>query len=117
MPPVYLFDTNTVSAVMADNAKVKAKLFLHPTVITCAIVRGEVCFGLERLPTGKRRTDLELKATKVFAALPIEATTASAADIYGSIRSSLETKGFNLSDNDLWIAATALSIGFGIVSP
>jgi tRNA(fMet)-specific endonuclease VapC len=116
MPPVYLFDTNTVSAVMADDAKIKAKLSLQPTVITCSIVRGEIRYGLERLPGGKRRTDLEIKATKVFAALPIEAVETVAADTYGSIRSTLEANGFNLSDNDLWIAATALSLGAVLVT-
>jgi tRNA(fMet)-specific endonuclease VapC len=116
MPPLYLFDTNTVSAVMADDAKVKARLSLQPTALTCAIVRGEIRYGLARLPAGKRRTDLETKANTVFAALAIEAVTAVAADRYGSIRSSLEANGFNLSDNDLWIAATALSLGAVLVS-
>jgi predicted nucleic acid-binding protein len=38
MPPLYLLDTNTVSAVMADDPKVKARLTLRPTIVTCAIV-------------------------------------------------------------------------------
>src|SRR5438270_6582767 len=102
MPPLYLLDTNTVSAVMADDPKVKAKLALQPNVITCPIVRGEIRYGLERLPLGKRRTNLEQKANKVFATLPIEPITSAAGDIYGRIRRSLEMQGFNLSDNDLW---------------
>jgi hypothetical protein len=53
MPSLYLFDTNTVSAVMADHPKVKARLSpLVGSVVTCAIVRGEVGYGLERLPAG-----------------------------------------------------------------
>ena len=117
MPSLYLFDTNTVSAVMADHPKVKARLGLQPgRVITCAIVRGEVRYGLERLPAGKRRTNLETKARTVFATLPIEPITEAAADIYGTIRRSIELKGHNLSDNDLWIAAAALSVGAVLVS-
>jgi len=117
MPPVYLFDTNTVSAVMADHPKVKARLSHQAgQVDTCAIVRGEIRYGLERLPTGKRRANLETKANAVFATLPIEPVTPAAADIYGTIRRSLELKGHTLSDNDLWIAATALSLGAVLVS-
>ena len=85
-------------------------------MVTCAIVRGEVRYGLERLPAGKRRTNLENKARTVFATLPIEPVTTAAADIYGTIRRSLELKGHNLSDNDLWIAATALALGAILVS-
>ncbi len=116
MPPLYLHDTNTVSAVMADDPKVKARLALQPNIITCAIVRGEVRYGLERLPIGKRRTDLEHKAIMVFASLPIVPITSAVGDIYGRSRRSLELQGFNLSDNDLWIAATALSLGAVLVS-
>src|SRR5258708_172145 len=102
MPPLYLFDTNTVSAVMADHPKVKARLSLQPgQIVTCAIVRGEICYGLERLPAGKRRANLETKASAVFATLPIEPIMPAAADIYGTIRRSLELKGLSFSDNDL----------------
>jgi tRNA(fMet)-specific endonuclease VapC len=116
MPPLHLLDTNTVSAAMADHPKVKARLALQPNVVTCVIVRGEVRYGLERLPAGKRRTNLEQKATIVFATLPVEPITSAAGDIYGHIRRTLEMQGFNLSDNDLWIAATALSLGAILVT-
>jgi tRNA(fMet)-specific endonuclease VapC len=117
MPPIYLFDTNTVSAVMADNPKVKARLAMQPTqVVTCAIVRGEIRYGLERLPVGKRRANLEAKAITVLATLPMEPITEAAADIYGTIRRGLELRGPNVSDNDHWIAAAALSLGAALVS-
>ncbi len=117
MPSLYLLDTNTVSCVMADHLKVKARLALQPgQVVTCAIVRGEIRYGLERLPIGKRRTNLEAKASAVSATLPIEPIVAAAADIYGTIRRGLELQGHNLSDNDLWIAAAALSLGAILVS-
>ena len=117
MPSLYLLDTNTVSAVMADHPKVKAKLSTQPgRIVTCAIVRGEIRYGLERLAVGKRRANLESKAIAVFAALPIEPITAAAADIYGTIRRTLEVKGHIASDNDLWIAAAALAIGAVLVS-
>ena len=117
MLALYLLDTNIVSAVMADHPMVKARLSLQPgQIVTCAIVRGEMGYGLERLPPGKRRTNLEAKAAVVFAALPIEPITAAAGPIYGTIRHSLELQGQNCTDNDLWIAAAALSLGATLVS-
>jgi predicted nucleic acid-binding protein len=117
MPSVYVFDTNTVSAVMADHPKVKARLSQRPgLVVSCAIVRGEVRYGLEPLPAGKRRANLEAKANAVLATLPIEPVTAAAGDIYGATRRTLELQGHNLSDNDLWIAATTLSLGAVLIS-
>ena len=113
----YLLDTNTVSAVMADHPKVKARLARQPgPIVTCAIVRGEIRYGLERLPIGQRRANLEAKANTVFGTLLIEPITAVAADVYGTIRCQLEMQGLNLSDNDLWIAAVALVFGAILVS-
>jgi tRNA(fMet)-specific endonuclease VapC len=83
---------------------------------TCAIAQGEIRYGLERLPLGKRRADLEAKAGIVLAALTIEPITHAAADIYGTIRRDLELQGRTIDDNDLWIAAAALSLGARLVS-
>jgi uncharacterized DUF497 family protein len=33
-------------------------------VIICSVVRGEIRYGIERLPQGRRRQELEAKATK-----------------------------------------------------
>jgi tRNA(fMet)-specific endonuclease VapC len=102
---------------MADHPRVKARLSQRPgPVITCAIVRGEIRYGLERLPAGKRRANLEAKASTVFASLVIEPITMAAGDFYGTVRGSLELRGYNVSDNDLWIAAAALSLGAILVS-
>jgi tRNA(fMet)-specific endonuclease VapC len=75
-----------------------------------------VRYGIERLPAGKRRANLEAKANTVFATLPIEPITAAAGDIYATIRTDLEQRGHSISDNDLWIAAAALSLGAVLVS-
>jgi predicted nucleic acid-binding protein len=117
MPSLYLLDTNAVSAVMADHPKIKAKLSLQPgRIATSAIVRGEIRYGLERLPPGKRRTNLEAKAGVVFAAMAIEPVTQAAADVYGTIRRALEIQGLSIDDNDLWIAAATLSLSATLVT-
>lgn len=82
MPTTYLLDTNTVSAIMADHPKVKARLSAQPMrIITCPLVCGVIRYGLERLPAGKRRSDLESKAAKVLAAIAIEPLLQGAGDV------------------------------------
>jgi tRNA(fMet)-specific endonuclease VapC len=59
---------------------------------------------------------LEAKAGVVLAALAIEPVTQAAADIYGTIRRTLELQGLSMDDNDLWIAAAALSLSATLVT-
>lgn len=79
-------------------------------------MRGEILYGIERLATGKRRTDLERKATHLFAAIPCEPVPAAAADAYAGLKRGAERAGTPLDENDLWIAATATSLGATLVT-
>jgi predicted nucleic acid-binding protein len=85
-------------------------------VVICTVTRGEVLFGLERLAQGRRRTELETKAGKLFAILPCEPVPPGAADRYASVKISQQRRGLPLDENDLWIAATALVMGATLVS-
>ena len=85
-------------------------------VAVCAITRGEILFGLERLVPGRRRTELEEKAGKLFAVLPCEPITSAAADLYANVKASQQRRGLPLDENDLWIAATALAMNAKLVS-
>jgi predicted nucleic acid-binding protein len=69
----YLLDTTTFSFLMRDDSNVRARigaLASADRVVICSIVRGEILYGIERLAAGKRRTDLETKASNLFAAIP-----------------------------------------------
>ena len=79
-------------------------------VVICAISRGEILFGLERLSPGRRRDDLEQKAQKMFAVLPCEPIPVAAGDRYAYLKASQQRRGLPLDENDLWIAATALAM-------
>jgi tRNA(fMet)-specific endonuclease VapC len=115
--PAYLLDTNAISDILMDHPRIKARVTAHSgQYATSVIARGEIRYGLERLPAGKRRTTLERKATAVLAAMPCEPVTESEANTYGIIRRATEAKGVTLGDNDLWIAATALTLGAILVS-
>ena len=83
-PVTYLLDTSAISSLM--RAESPMALWLSSVgpddrVIFCTIVLGEILFGIERLAPGRRRTELEGRAGKLFAILPCEAIPA-AADCY-----------------------------------
>jgi predicted nucleic acid-binding protein len=111
---IFLLDTNAFSDLMREHPKMNARLAnISPTerVVICSMVRGEIRYGIERLPQGKRRQALEVKAAKLFAVIPCEPVTAAVGDHYATTKLSRQQKGLALDENDLWIAATALALG------
>jgi tRNA(fMet)-specific endonuclease VapC len=115
--PAALLDTNAVSDLMRDHPQVKARVGQHTAPIaTSVVVVGEMRYGLDRLPAGKKRTDLEARAQSILAALSVKPVTQQIADAYGRLKAALEGQGLNLDDNDLWIAATATTLGNLLVS-
>lgn len=115
--PAALLDTNAVSDLMRSHPPILARVGRHTDPITTSVVvAGEIRYGLTRLPPGKKRTDLEARALRVLANVQIEPVTEPIADTYGRLKAQLETRGLNLDDNDLWIAATALTLGSLLVT-
>jgi tRNA(fMet)-specific endonuclease VapC len=115
--PAALLDTNAVSDLMRDDPNVKARIGKHTDpIVTSVVVIGEIRYGLDRLPAGKKRTDLETRAQAVLAALRIEPVSEQIGQAYGTLKALLESQGLNLDDNDLWIAATASTLGYVLVS-
>jgi len=107
----YMIDTTTFSGMMKKDPKIYAKVnSLDPAdrLIICPTVRGEILFGIQKLPTGKRKQDLETKAQHLLRAVESRDITDSIADQYAIIKNEAKTRGKQLSDNDLWIAATAV---------
>jgi tRNA(fMet)-specific endonuclease VapC len=106
----YLLDTNAVSALMRDDRKLLARLnqvVLPDVAIICPIVRGEILYGIERVPAGKRRQQLYEVAMRVLPQFVCEPMTSTVGDIYSKLKRGCEANGVAASDNDLWIAATA----------
>lgn len=112
-----LLDTNAISDLMQGNMKVEARVASHSgTVLTSVIVLGEIEYGLNRLPAGKRRMGLEKRAAAIMSALRIEPVDEIVGKKYGKLKASLQSQGLNLDDNDLWIAATTMLLGATLVS-
>lgn len=84
-------------------------------LVTCTIVRGEILFGIARLPEGKRRSELERSGKEFLAAFRCEAVPEHAGDTYAAIKTARRQRGFGLDENDLWVAATAVALGATLV--
>jgi tRNA(fMet)-specific endonuclease VapC len=116
---VYLLDTTIFSELMREHRVVEARverLLSGRSLCACPIVRGEVIYGLERMPHGRRRREFEAKAAGLFDLIPCQAVPAAAGDYYGRIRQQTEAAGLPMNDNDIWIAATALALGAVLVT-
>ncbi len=109
----YLLDTSTCSLLMQGNSRVKGRLDSLTESdyhFTCPIVKGEIFFGIVRLPDGKRRQDLEQRANELFATVPCDPIPRGVGDVYARIKAAAEKQGTSLGECDLWIAATALTL-------
>jgi predicted nucleic acid-binding protein len=107
----FLLDTTAFSDLMREHPKLDARLATvvpADQVLICTMVRGEIQYGIERLPSGKRRHELETKAFKLFNVLSCEPVPEKAGDYYAKVKLSRQRKGLTLDENDLWIAATAM---------
>jgi predicted nucleic acid-binding protein len=115
----YLLDTNAISDLMRAAPRIEhwmAGLDRVDRVVTCTIARGEILFGIARLPPGRRRTELEETGRQFLAALRCEPVPERAADFYAAVKLARQQRGITLDENDLWMAATALALGATLVS-
>lgn len=98
---------------MRNDPKVKERLESltesdYPFI--CPIVKGEILFGIVRLPAGQRRRDLQQKANELFAVIPCDPLPENVADVYAQIKVAAQQQGTPLDECDLWIAATAQTL-------
>jgi tRNA(fMet)-specific endonuclease VapC len=98
---------------MRRHAKVRDRIAaLAPAdrAVICTITRGEVLYGLARLPHGQRRGTLEAEAMQLFRQFVCLSVPEASANRYASIKWEAERQGTPLDENDIWIAATAFAI-------
>ncbi|MGQ0465957.1 MAG: type II toxin-antitoxin system VapC family toxin [Sporichthyaceae bacterium] len=106
-----VLDTNVVSEMMRDvpDPVVAAWFARQPSAVLrlTSVTVGEVAYGIERMPPGRRREALAGNVARIATAL--ETTVLSydrrAAEIYGPLLAARETKGRPMSTADAQIAA------------
>ncbi len=109
----YLLETSTCSYLMANHPRVKARLASAQAAdypFTCPIVRGEILFGVELLPVGRRRQSLENQANNLFSGLVCDPIPEHAGDFYARMKRQAQQQGTPLDECDLWIVATTLAL-------
>ena len=119
MAVTYLLDTNAISDLMRAAPRIEkwmAGLDRSDRVVTCAVVRGEILFGIARLPHGRRRMELEQAGRQFLSVFRCEPVPEQAGDFYAIIKLARQQRGLALDENDLWVAAAALALGATLVS-
>ena len=116
---IYLLDTNAISDLMRADARNEnwiSALNRGDRVVTCTIVRGEILFGIARLPKGRRRAELKEAGLQFLNAFRCEPIPQLAGDYYANLKLTRQQSGLMLDENDLWVAATALALGAKLVT-
>jgi predicted nucleic acid-binding protein len=115
----YVLDTTAFSALVKEEPRAKARLSsleASHRVVICTVVRGEVLYGLELMPHGRKKLDLERKINELLSILPCVPIPEEAAIDYARIKRGTKRRGSRLDENDLWIAATTVSLGAVLVT-
>lgn len=119
----YLVDTNVISEFVKASPSPSVTQWLGnaapESLFVSVMTVGEIRLGIENLPPGKRRTDLE---TWLETGLPewfasnLLSVTPAIADRWGRLTIQAKRKGMMLSTADGLIAATALEHDLALVT-
>ncbi len=114
---IITIDTNAFGELMQGQPIITARATAYSgQIYVSTIVRGEITFGLQRLPTGKKRTNLEARAMRLFSSFLPLPVSEQIADNYGRLKAGLRGQGVTMADNDLWIAASALVLNATLIT-
>ena len=111
----FLLDTNIVSNLIRDpqgRIAERIKIVGEREICTSIIVAAELRYGAAK--KGSQRLTAQVEA--VLAAIDILPFDSPADEIYGSIRTQLESAGTPIGGNDLIIAAQAVTLDLTLVS-
>jgi tRNA(fMet)-specific endonuclease VapC len=115
----YLLDTNIVSYFLRDASPALTQRILDstPDCLAMSIISaGELRYGLSKLASSKRATELAHRLNALLTAIAVLPLPADAAPHYGNTRAQLEAAGTPIGGNDLWIAAHALAKNMTLVT-
>ena len=114
--PKYLLDTNICIYLTKQQHPAVIKRFdslAENEVAMSVITFGELQFGAQK---SQQRKQVLATLEKLSLVIPVLAMTVDASQHYGEIRASLQKQGTPIGNNDLWIAAHALTEGLILVT-
>lgn len=108
-----ILDTNSVIAYLNSDANAVKQIELIPELLLPVIVIGEMVYGANK----SARPEENLKPLKVFSSMcTVVDCNESAANEYGRIKYELKDRGKMIPENDIWIAACAVSADLPVLS-
>ena len=116
MGPRYLLDTNICIYIRQKRPEEVLRRFrtLRPgEAVLSVITYGELLYGAAK---SKKRSEALARLRELVRVLPATALPETAGEAYGMVRADLESKGQMIGNNDLWIAAHALTAGLTLVT-
>lgn len=119
MVTTLLLDTNVVSELVRPNPNPDVVRRLGETQTTAALAATtwhELRYGVQRLPTGRRREALTAFVNELMGRYPVLAYDARAADWHAVQRAKLASAGVATSAADGQIAATAVTHGLTLIT-
>jgi tRNA(fMet)-specific endonuclease VapC len=112
----YLLDTNICIYIAKQRPPAVAKRFAKlaaGSVGMSMITFGELHYGAEK---SNQRLQARDTLNRLVELIPVITPNDAVGERYGVIRAHLERSGTPIGNNDLWIAAHALSLGVTLVS-
>ena len=92
----YLLETTTCSHLMQNNPVVKRHLNAltdSDDLFTIPIVQGEILYGIERLPTGRKQRELLQRANNLFAEIQCDPIPKDTGIHYARLKRQAEKQG------------------------
>lgn len=112
----YLLDTNICIYIRQEKPEAVLRRFhkLRAGEAALSIITyGELFYGTAKSKQGLEAMESLRELLNWLPALPLPET---AGESYGNIRAELASKGEMIGNNDLWIAAHAISVGLTLVT-
>jgi tRNA(fMet)-specific endonuclease VapC len=113
-----IFDTSVIIAVERDRGRIEdiAREREEEPFGISAITAAELLHGVERADTESRRLRRGAFVEKVLDLFPVYPFDMTAARTYARLWASLARKGISIGSHDLIIAASAIALGFTVVT-
>ncbi|MCL1819929.1 MAG: type II toxin-antitoxin system VapC family toxin [Oscillospiraceae bacterium] len=101
-----MLDTNVIIKYLAGDDSARDIIDNASEISVSVIVVGELQYGAQKSSRTKSNLALFTNFISNFTIIPIDEDTAA---IYGKVKEQLRAKGANIPENDIWIAAAAIS--------
>jgi len=112
----YMLDTDIciyISKRRPPEVKARFEQLRPGQMLMSVITYGELYYGASK---SNQRAKALTELNTTVRAIPVENLTSMVAEAYGTIRTALEEQGHRIGNNDMWIAAHALSLGVTLAS-